>query len=54
MKLSISVLFLLLAASVNAQNFTINDYEKQEVYVKMRDGVKLFTTIYSPKDKSWR
>lgn len=25
-------------------------YDKQEVYIEMRDGVKLFTSIYSPKD----
>jgi len=27
-------------------------YEKQEVYITMRDGVKLFTSIYTPKNKS--
>lgn len=27
-------------------------YEKREVYIPMRDGVRLFTSIYSPKDKS--
>jgi uncharacterized protein len=27
-------------------------YEKQEVYITMRDGVKLFTSIYTPKKKS--
>jgi hypothetical protein len=25
-------------------------YNKQEVYITMRDGVKLFTSIYTPKD----
>ena len=35
-----------------AQKLTINDYQKQETYISMRDGVKLFTAIYSPKDKS--
>lgn len=25
-------------------------YEKEEVYIEMRDGVKLFTSIYSPKN----
>jgi len=25
-------------------------YKKEEVYIEMRDGVKLFTTIYSPTD----
>lgn len=29
-----------------------DNYEKQEVKITMRDGVKLHTTIYSPKDKS--
>ena len=28
------------------------NYVKKEVYIAMRDGVKLFTTIYMPKDKS--
>ena len=27
-------------------------YNKQEVYIKMRDGVKLFTSIYTPRNKS--
>ncbi len=27
-------------------------YDKKEVYITMRDGVRLFTSIYSPKDKS--
>lgn len=35
-----------------AQKLSLEDYEKREVYIPMRDGVKLFTTIYSPKDKS--
>ena len=26
-------------------------YDKQEVYIKMRDGVKLFTSIYTPKNQ---
>ncbi len=28
------------------------NYTKREVYVPVRDGVKLFTSIYEPKDKS--
>ena len=28
------------------------NYDKQEVYITMRDGVNLHTTIYSPKDTS--
>mgnify|MGYP000538029399 FL=1 len=27
-------------------------YDKKEVYISMRDGIKLFTSIYTPKDKS--
>lgn len=29
-----------------------SDFTKQEVYISMRDGVKLFTAIYTPKDAS--
>lgn len=32
--------------------FVKDNYDKQEVSIAMRDGVKLFTSIYSPKDKS--
>ncbi len=28
------------------------NYDKAEVYITMRDGVKLFTAIYTPKDKT--
>lgn len=28
------------------------NYNKREVYIPMRDGTKLFTSIYEPKDKS--
>ncbi len=31
-------------------HFTVDDYEKKETYITMRDGVRLWTTIYSPKD----
>ena len=27
-------------------------YDKQEVYITMRDGIRLFTSIYTPKNKS--
>ena len=27
-------------------------YTKQEFYVPMRDGVRLFTAVYTPKDRS--
>src|SRR3954454_13972976 len=31
-----------------------NKYTKREVSIPMRDGVKLFTAIYEPKDQSQR
>lgn len=33
-------------------HFTIEDYKKTERYITMRDGIKLWTTIYSPIDDS--
>ena len=40
----------------NAQSYDIQwlsaNYVKKEVYIPMRDGVKLFTSIYTPKDKA--
>ncbi len=32
--------------------YIVQNYEKSEVLIEMRDGIKLFTAIYSPKDKS--
>ncbi len=37
---------------VFSQNLTSQDYTKQEVYITMRDNIKLFTAIYTPKDTS--
>ena len=38
-------------SQVNQDSAWIRDnYTKKEVYITMRDGVKLFTAIYSPKD----
>lgn len=34
------------------ENYVKEHYNKTETYISMRDGVKLFTTIYSPKDTS--
>ncbi|UXX77811.1 CocE/NonD family hydrolase [Reichenbachiella carrageenanivorans] len=31
--------------------FVYQNYTKQEVYIPMRDGTKLFTAIYTPKDQ---
>ena len=29
-----------------------NNYTKKEIYISMRDGVKLFTAVYTPKDNA--
>ena len=59
MKKAIILLIInVLAFSSIAQNFAkdsayIRDnYTKKEVTITMRDGVKLFTSIYTPKDKT--
>ena len=44
------IIFLGFNLSLFGQDFTTEDYKKEEIYIKMRDGVKLFTTIYSPKE----
>ncbi|PQB04146.1 CocE/NonD family hydrolase [Aureitalea marina] len=46
------ILFLLIAPLATGQNYVTENYEKTEVQITMRDGIKLHTTIYSPKDKS--
>ena len=33
-------------------NFVKEHYTKKEVYIPMRDGIKLFTSVYIPKDIS--
>ncbi len=35
-----------------AENFVEANYDKEEYQIAMRDGVKLFTIVYTPKDKS--
>jgi len=39
-------------AASNSQEALMDKYEKKEVYITMRDGVKLFTSIYSPKNNN--
>ena len=52
----ISGLFLLLCLSFSLNSIsqnsreTVSGYEKQETTIPMRDGIKLFTRIYIPKD----
>ena len=49
------VLFLF-SCSLSGQHqndsYVKDNYIKKEVYITMRDGVRLFTAIYSPKDRS--
>jgi len=55
-----SFVFLVCAgfSSIYGQNeefenkYALDNYTKKEVYIEMRDGIKLHTTIYSPKDTS--
>ena len=55
-----SLLILLFPGFLFAQTTSVSqdsawvreNYIKQEVYIPMRDGVKLFTAIYIPKDKT--
>ena len=50
------ILFLIALLSVSQvwaqENYAKEHYSKTETYITMRDGTKLFTAIYSPKDTS--
>ncbi|MGH2624118.1 MAG: CocE/NonD family hydrolase, partial [Sphingobacterium sp.] len=52
--LAIIFIFQCIGFSVNGQNLEENyvkeNYNKTEEYITMRDGIRLFTSIYSPKD----
>ncbi|WP_297986628.1 CocE/NonD family hydrolase [uncultured Chryseobacterium sp.] len=56
MKQYFQIFLLLFSASFFAQQnqqnttFVKDNFTKKEVYIPMRDGVKLFTSIYIPKD----
>src|SRR5947209_6014720 len=49
-----ALILLLLGLPARAQpgNTVREHYVKREVEIPMRDGVKLFTSIYAPKDSS--
>jgi uncharacterized protein len=51
---AIFAVFLALSSSAYSQTLEAlkQKYDKQEVYIAMRDGVKLFTSIYTPKKNS--
>ena len=46
--------FISSVAQTNSQDsaWIRDNYTKKEVYIPMRDGVKLFTSIYAPKDET--
>ncbi|MDB5229249.1 MAG: glutaryl-7-ACA acylase [Chitinophagaceae bacterium] len=50
------LLFLCLPFIAWSQNsdsvWIVNNYTKKEVYIPMRDGIKLFTSVYIPKDNT--
>lgn len=54
MRRLLTAVFVLLSMFAHAQNqdsaWIVNNYIKKEVYIPVRDGIKLFTSIYMPKD----
>lgn len=56
MKKTVFLSFLFVTLFITAQEkkstYVADHYTKIEVHIKMRDGLELFTTIYSPKDLS--
>jgi len=52
MRLIILLIFVINSFTSFTQDLTSKDYTKKEIFIEMRDGVKLFTSIYTPKDTS--
>ncbi|MEM0542049.1 CocE/NonD family hydrolase [Flavobacterium sp. j3] len=52
MKILTTTVLLLISIVVFSQEDIKKNFDKKEVYIEMRDGTKLFTAIYSPKDIS--
>ena len=54
MKNTFLVIVILAFSTLNAQNideaWVKENYTKKEVQIEMRDGIKLFTAIFSPKN----
>jgi putative CocE/NonD family hydrolase len=49
----ILIFFYVVSFSQNTDStWFVNNYTKMEQYITMRDGVRLFTSIYIPKDKT--
>jgi uncharacterized protein len=55
-KWAVFIAIILYTQVVYSQQFTDlrQKYDKQEVYITMRDGVRLFTSVYTPKNGSVR
>lgn len=52
-KINLFFALVLLCTGVNAQSTYVKEhFTKKDVYITMRDGVKLFTSIYTPNDAS--
>lgn len=51
-KILLVLLFVGFTSFAQDENFVKENYNKTETTITMRDGVKLFTVIYSPKDTS--
>ncbi len=51
---SISIQFTYSQGTAQDSAWIRDNYFKTETYIPMRDGVKLFTTIYAPKDSTQR
>ena len=47
----LAILFISVAVAQDT-NYVKDDFNKTETYITMRDGTKLFTAIYAPKDTS--
>ena len=52
MKYIITTILILVSVSLFSQEDSKTNFDKKEVYIEMRDGTKLFTAIYTPKDIS--
>ena len=56
-KVITTFLIMVFSLSINnctqsQQSYVRDNYDKKEYMIEMRDGVKLFTAVYSPKEKS--
>lgn len=49
----LGILFLMVFLPLSGQdNFVKENYEKSEYRIEMRDGIRLYTIVYTPKDNS--